>query len=91
VPDSIIATEPIWSDWDETGGSVLLYAPGDVIPASDVERLGVTADGTRTRRPYVEVPAVEVDPEPTPAPAKPSRKGRTSRTKATETREGTPE
>jgi hypothetical protein len=92
VSDSIIASEPIWSDWDSTGGSVLLYAPGDVIPADVAAALGVTPAGTRVRKAYV-APSPEAVPadDPAPAPAKATRKGRTARSKATETREGTPE
>ena len=89
MPDSIIATEPIWSDYDESGGSVLLYAPGDVIPGDAVARLGVTTNGTRVRKPYTPTVTETAAPE---APAKATaRKGRTSRSKPTETREGTPE
>lgn len=87
---SIIATQPIWSDWDATGGAILLYAPGDVIPADVAKELGVTKDGTRTQRAYA--PPVTVTE--TAAPAKPKaapRKGRTARSAPTETREGTPE
>lgn len=89
--NAVVATERIFEVREIPRTSrtrkILMYAPGQIVPGPDVERLNVRPDGTQGKTPTVEVDtsgAVPLDQKPK-ARKSPARKTTASKTRAKKT------